>query len=113
MARFTNYPLQQAIVLTDHSTDVQSGDEVGILLSLGTELLATAISERLGKRNTAPIVVTAPERVRRVYALAANPEERQRPSVPPTVFDYSETAFNSLQTSRDVVTNSNANRSEL
>jgi len=66
VARFTNYPLQQAIVLTDHSTDVQSGDEVGILLSLGTELLATAISERLGERNTASIVVTAPERVRQV-----------------------------------------------
>jgi len=69
-----------AETIVDHSTRIESGDNVVISMPAAAEDLAVALHEALGDRGANPVFLNNSERVARAYLRASDEETFETPS---------------------------------
>ncbi|MFW6458769.1 MAG: aminopeptidase [Halodesulfurarchaeum sp.] len=70
---------EHARIIVDHSTEIESGDDVIVAVPPVAEDLEVAIYEELGKRGANPMRMGGGSRASRAYLRAADPERFERP----------------------------------
>src|SRR5699024_80049 len=71
---------EHAEVIVDHSTSVESGDNVSITAPPAAEDLVVALYEELGKRGANPSTSMGSDRAQRAFMRASDPDDFELPA---------------------------------